>query len=299
MEEGKKGFCGLRKNYKNKILYLKKNKKDRAVVDWYHDPLPTNCVADWACAGCAFTGFPDYSYTDGAEYGYNNLAVFFGACSLDCLFCQNWHFREMAETLNPIRTVDEFLSSIDPRTACICFFGGDPSVQIEFALKSAKKALESKKNKILRICWETNGTMNKLFLKKAVDLSLYSGGCIKFDLKAYDNNLYFALTGSSNKNTLNNFKTASSFIKQRKDPPLVIASTLLVPGYIDEVEIKKISNLIYQCNPDIPYKLLGFHPQFYMHDLPPTSKKLAYSCLETAKDVGLENVDIGNKHLLI
>jgi len=222
-----------------------------------------------------------------------------GACSLDCLFCQNWHFREMAETLDPVKTVDELIDAIDRRTSCICFFGGDPSVQMEFALQAAEKALESRKNRIFRICWETNGTMNEVFLKKAVELSLQSGGCIKFDLKALDDSLYFALTGGSNKNTLSNFRIASSYIEKRKDPPLVIASTLLVPGYIDEAEIKNISRFIYQCNPDIPYKLLGFHPQFFMYDLPPTSKKMAYLCLDAAKDAGLDNVDIGNRHLLI
>ncbi len=141
--------------------------------------------------------------------------------------------------------------------------------------------------------------MGRKYLKEAVEISLMSGGCIKFDLKAYDVNLFFALTGSSNNNTLNNFEIASDYIKKRKDPPLVAASTLLVPGYIDEKEIKKIATFICSCNPDIPYKLLGFHPQFYMNDFPPTSKKLALSCLEIAKNCGLKNVDIGNKHLLI
>jgi len=299
IKKGKKGYCGLRKNTTGKLIYLKNNKKDRAVVDWYYDPIPTNCVADWICAGCSNSGYPHYSYSPGTEYGYKNLAVFFGACSLDCLFCQNWHFREMAESLSPIKTTEELVNSVDYKTSCICFFGGDPSVQIEFALAAAKKAIENKKNKFLRICWETNGTMSRKYLKKAVEISLISGGCIKFDLKAYDGNLFFALTGSSNHNTLKNFEIASDYIKKRKDPPLVVASTLLVPGYIDEKEIKKIATFICNCNPDIPYKLLGFHPQFYMSDFPPTSKKLALSCLEMAKNCGLKNVDIGNKHLLI
>jgi len=36
-----------------------------------------------------------------------------------------------------------------------------------------------------------------------------------------------------------------------------------------------------------------------MSDFPPTSKKLALSCLEMAKNCGLKNVDIGNKLLLV
>ncbi|MGM0365951.1 MAG: hypothetical protein ACQEP5_05390 [Actinomycetota bacterium] len=59
---------------------------------------------------------------------------------------------------------------------------------------------------------------------------------------------------------------------ERTEPPLVIASTLLIPGYIDEEEIGKLSHFISLCNPDIPYKLLGFHPQLFLYALPPTSK---------------------------
>ncbi len=299
----KKGYCGIRKNIDGKIHFIFKPRDilpaKKAVVEWYHDPLPTNCVADWVCPGCSDCGYPEYSYTPEAEHGYKNLAVFFGACSLDCLFCQNWHFREMAETLNPVRDTEELIDSIDNFTSCICFFGGDPSVQMEFALEASRKALENKKNKTLRICWETNGTMKVGNLIGAVEISLETGGCIKFDLKAYGSNLFFALTGGSNKNTLDNFIKAAGYIEKRPSPPLLIASTLLIPGYIDEAEIRKIAKFIKELNPNIPYKLLGFHPQFYMCDIPPTPKKLAYACLETAKIAGLKNVDIGNRHLLI
>ena len=294
-----KGYCGLRVNYDNKIISYRGIGKSKALVEWYYDFLPTNCVADWVCPGCSNSGFPQYSYSSTPEFGYKNLAVFFGACTLNCLFCQNWHFRDMTQKLAPIRNIDELVNAVDSRTSCICFFGGDPSTQMDFALNASQKAGRSKKGKHLRICWETNGTMSKKYLKKAVEISLKTGGCIKFDIKAFDSNLYFVLTGSSNKNTLKNFETASQFIYKRKNLPLVIASTLLVPGYIDEIEIKKISEFIYDCSPDIPYKLLGFHPQFYMSDLTPISKKLAYSCLETAKRCGLTNVDIGNRNLLL
>ena len=297
--QGSKGYCGLRIKHKNKIISCNGIGEDKALVEWYHDPLPTNCVADWVCPGCVGSGFPDYSYSPGTEYGYKNLAVFFGACTLNCLFCQNWHFRDMILKSSPINTADELVSAADSKTSCICFFGGDPSAQIDFALYASKKACQSKKGKHLRICWETNGTMSSKYLREAVLVSLKTGGCIKFDIKAFDDNLYFVLTGSSNKNTLRNFKIASKFIPERESPPLVVASTLLIPGYIDEIEIKKISEFICALNPDIPYKLLGFCPQFYMSDLPPTSKELAYSCLKTAKKCGLRNVDIGNRNLLL
>ncbi|MCL5421817.1 MAG: radical SAM protein [Nitrospirae bacterium] len=293
--EGGIGYCGLRRNENGRLTGVSPGE---GKLSWYHDPLPTNCVGDWVCAGGAGAGYPEYAYRPGPEYGYNNLAVFFHACSFNCLYCQNWHFRN--ETLKPHTTfVHELVSGTDEKTSCVCFFGGDPVPQVPFALKASKLAIENNKERILRICWETNGSMHQGLLDQMLDLSLASGGCIKFDLKAWDDNLHMALTGNTNKRTFENFLRASDKIRLRPIPPLVIASTLLVPGYIDEIEIRRISRFIVSVDPYIPYSMLAFHPHFYMSDLPLTRKTLAERCLEAAKDEGLKNVRIGNVNLLV
>lgn len=292
--EGGLGYCGLRKNEKGKITGVT---KEEGKLSWYLDPLPTNCVGDWVCPGGTGRGYPQYAHLKGPEYGFYNLAVFFHACTFNCLYCQNWHFRE--ETLRPeLRSVEELLSEISSKTSCICYFGGDPVAQLPFAINASKRAIERNKGRILRICWETNGSMNKGLLKSMIQLSLESGGCLKFDLKAWDENLHIALTGITNRRTIENFEEASRYIPLRPEPPLVIASTLLVPGYIDREEIKNISRFIASLNPDIPYSLLGYYPHFYMKDLPLIKKEEAYECLKTAKEQGLRNVRIGNLHLL-
>ena len=79
---------------------------------------------------------------------------------------------------------------------------------------------------------------------------------------------------------------------------LLYASTLLVPGYIDKEEVLGIVSFISSIDPDIPYALLAFHPQFMMSDLPPTSKRHAQECLIEAKAQGLKNVRLGNIYLL-
>jgi len=285
---------------KDKIGYcgLSVSSSREAKLSWYYDPLPTNCVADWVCAGGTGAGYPKYAYRNGPEYGYKNLAVFFHACSFDCLYCQNWHFRE--QTLRPEkRNVVELVSYVDKSVSCICYFGGDPTPQLPFAIRASRLALENAGNRILRICWETNGSMNKTLLKEMMRLSLLSGGTIKFDIKAWDENLHIALTGVTNRRTLENFVFASSMLQYRKVPPPIVASTLLVPGYIDVQEVKKISEFIAKIDPDIPYSLLAFHPDFFMEDMGFTSKQLAEQCYSEAKKVGLRNVRVGNVHLLI
>lgn len=294
---GEKGFCGLRTNRGGKLRHIS-GAADKAIVSWYYDPLPTNCVADWVCPAGTKTGYPQYSYSRGIEYGYKNLAVFLGACTFDCLFCQNWHYREMTRSLSPIETVEALVEAVDRRTSCICFFGGDPTAQLPYCLNASKLALEKKKERILRICWESNGSMNPKLMRKMAQLSLKSGGCIKFDLKAFNENLHYALTGTSNRQTLENFSALAQLIKQRPETPFLVTSTLLVPGYIEAEEISRIARFIADLNPAIPYSLLAFYPCFHMTDLPTTSRAQAEECQKAALKAGLEKVRIGNVHLL-
>jgi len=193
-------------------------------------------------------------------------------------------------------SASELASKVDARTSCICYFGGDPTPQIKHAIKTSKIALEQKR--VLRICWETNGSVNPAYLKQMAELSLNSGGCIKFDLKSWNETVNLALCGVSNERTLDNFAYLAEFVKKRPDPPFLIASTLLVPGYVDLEEVKGITHFVASLNPNIPYSLLAFYPHFVMNDLPTTCKNHAYSALEIAREEGLNNVHIGNLHLI-
>jgi pyruvate formate lyase activating enzyme len=140
--------------------------------------------------------------------------------------------------------------------------------------------------------------MHPSLLRQAAELSVKSGGCIKFDLKAWSEGLHIALCGVTNRRTLENFKLLAAYTQKRPLPPFLIASTLLIPGYVDQEEVANIAMFIASLNPEIPYSLLAFYPQFLMGDLPTTSRHLAYECLEAAKEAGLNNVRIGNIHLL-
>ncbi len=292
--EGGKSYCGVRINKEGSFIGAS---AEQGNVSWYYDPLPTNCVADWVCPAGTGVGYPDFAYRDAPEYGYKNLAVFYEACSFDCLFCQNWHYRHAAGQAMRV-SASSLAEQVDEKTACICYFGGDPTPQLPHALRAARLALERNRGRILRICWETNGSMHPALLRKAAEISLESGGCIKFDLKAWSEELNLALCGVTNRRTLDNFRLLAQYVEERPSPPFLVASTLLVPGYIGKEEVANIASFIASLNPEIPYSLLGFHPQFFMSDLPTTSRHVAYECLEAAKEAGLKNVRVGNLHLL-
>ncbi|MBL7125445.1 MAG: radical SAM protein [Dehalococcoidales bacterium] len=292
--EGEVSYCGLRTYIDGR---LKGATANLAKVSWYYDPLPTNCVADWVCPAGTGAGYPDFAYRQGVEYGYKNLAVFYQACSFDCLFCQNWHYRQLVSSRTWVKA-SKLAEAVNDDTACICFFGGDPTPQLPHAIYASRLALEKNQGRILRICWETNGSMHPALLKQMLELSLNSGGCIKFDLKAWSEEIHIALCGVSNNRTLDNFRFLAGYIKRRPSPPLLVASTLLVSGYIDKEEVARIAAFISSLDPDIPYALLAFHPDFLMTDLLATSRHQAMECLEAARAAGLSRVRLGNIHLL-
>jgi pyruvate formate lyase activating enzyme len=288
------GFCGLRRVQNGKIIGGRPHEGN---LYYYFDPLPTNCVGDFVCPGGTGCGYPKFAASKGPEHGHRNLAVFYHACAFNCLYCQNYHFKSKTFSLKTI-SAKQLAKTVDQKTRCICYFGGDPTPQILHAIKASKIAIKDAKDNILRICWETNGAMQEPFLSMIADLSFQSGGCIKFDLKAWDSRIHYSLCGVSNKKTLENFRTLAQRSTQRPEPPFLIASTLLVPGYVDEKEVEKIARFISSLNPDIPYSLLAFYPQFYLNDLPTTSQAHALRCRAAAEKAGLKNVHVGNVHLL-
>ena len=276
--EGEIGLCGLRTVHDGRLVHLAGTPRG-ALVSWYDDPLPTNCVADWICQGSC-------------QRGKVNLAIFYEACTFNCISCQNWHFRLKRP---PGRVSAEHLAAqAHQRTFCVCYFGGDPTPQMPHALATSRLLAEQG----VTVCWETNGSMHPRLLDQAVELSLRTGGCIKFDLKALDENLHLALTGVSNRRTLENFRRAARRIPERPDPPLVVASTLLVPGYVEADEVGRIARFIADNDPSIPYALLGFHPHFFVPDLPRTSVRHAEEAEAAARAAGLTRVRVGNRHLL-
>jgi pyruvate formate lyase activating enzyme len=264
--EGNRGYCGIRKSIGGKLV-------EENLLHTYYDPIPTNCCASWFCK---------------ADSGYN-LAVFPFGCSFNCVFCQNWEHKNLE--IGNRKNIEDLVKEAE-KANCICYFGGTPEPQLPFLLKATKAILEH--NNKIRICWEWNGTANPKLVRKCAEFSYNTNGTIKFDLKAYECNLNTALTGKSNSRTLENFQmVAEEFDKD----DLLTATTLLIPGYIDKEEVKNIAKFISSLNPNIPYSLLAFHPDFKMLDMPFTSRKLAEECYTVAKRY-LKRVHIGNKHLL-
>lgn len=273
----KSGYCGIRRNANHRLI----PDPETAFVYTYLDSLPTNCCAAWFCPGSR-------------DYGRFNLAVFFYGCNFNCIFCQNPSHKRVYTA--PEMRLNEFVTNVmdNSKVGCICYFGGSPEPHLPFALRASEKILQERK---IRICWEWNGCGNQRLVRRAAELSFRSDGVVKFDLKAFDKSLSVALSGRPNDRAYENFRAIAEEFFSERESPVLTATTLLVPGYVDKREIEKIARFISELNPEIPYSLLVFHPDFHMMDLPITPRKQVEECYLVAKKY-LKNVDIGNKYLL-
>ena len=285
--EGDFGYCGIIKNEGGRFSTISGG-FNRAYLHWYFDPLPTNCVAAPVCP-------------ERENYGFYNLAVFFAGCNLDCLFCQNIHHKYMIKdgkvrTNEGVILSDEelFKIAMDPRVVCVCFFGGDPIPHMAYTIKVARKIIRySKKGK--RVCWETNGLMDTKITENVAKLCAETGGKVKVDWKAYSPTLYQILTGVDGEKAVERLKENVMILSKYG---VLVVSTLVVPHYIDAVEIGSIARFLASIDPDIPYILLGFAPQHLMFDIPTTSRKQMEEVYSAALSAGLKNVHIGNRWLL-
>ncbi|MFW9903437.1 MAG: radical SAM protein [Candidatus Thorarchaeota archaeon] len=293
---GEKGYCGIRENINGYIQPVAG--KNIALLHTYLDPIPTNCCSTYFCPAGASSGFPRYSYTRGPEYGYYNLACFLYGCNFSCLGCQNDQHRALMTAER--YSFDKFVTKIHntPKISCICWFGGSPEPQLPWALRASKRAVEAASERIIRICWEWNGAGNPKIVQNAVALSLKTGGNVKFDLKYFSPTLSHVLSGVSNTQSFTNFENCfQKFYHERKQDPVLTATTLLVPAYVDQEEVSKIAQFLANLDKSIPYSLLVFHPDSFLMDLPVTPIRQVKECYEAAKK-HLENVHIGNKHLI-
>jgi pyruvate formate lyase activating enzyme len=294
--EGGVGYCGARRVERG---CLRGGNPAGAGLSYYYDPLPTNCVADWFCPEGNSRRFASCSRQNPGARPDLNLAVFYHACNFNCLFCQNWSFRKATFSGERVSAAS-LAQAAHERTACVCFFGGDPTPHLPHALATSRlvAAAARRQGRTVRLCWETNGAMQEAWLNHLAESSLTSGGIIKVDLKAFSKEIHLALTGVCNSQTLKNFAALAARLEERPDLPFLMASTLMVPGYVDLEEIHGLARLIARLNPNIPYSLLAFYPQFYLRDLPVTSRDFAFKARQVALNAGVKRVHLGNLHLL-
>ncbi|MEM0350641.1 MAG: radical SAM protein [Archaeoglobaceae archaeon] len=166
----------------------------------------------------------------------------------------------------------------------ISFTGGDLACQPEFYAESAKAIKDL--NLDLWVLFETNGYG---LIPETLDLFKDSGiDSFWLDIKAYDEKIHRTLTGVSNKRIL---ELPEEIVE--RDFVLEV-STVYIPGWVEEDQIRKIAELLSSVDRKIPYAIIAFIPEYELRNLNPPNFQQMLKAYEVSRDAGLKNVRLGN-----
>ncbi len=170
-----------------------------------------------------------------------------------------------------------------PARNIVAFTGGDLTCCPEFYADCAR-LIKAETN--LWVLIETNGyglTPQNLDLLKDTGVDSFW-----LDLKAYDGTDHKWLTGCFNRNIL---KLPEEIIK--RDFVLEVLS-LYIPNLVETAQLKKIARLLFDVDPEIPFTILAFFPEYQMKRYKSPKVSDMITAYNEVKAMGLVNVRLGN-----
>ena len=207
-------------------------------------------------------------------------------CNFRCIYCNayrisqypdaQWFYRDYVE---PAVLADEAVSRMTPDTDKISFTGGEPTIHLPYIEEVVQEVQE--KYAEIGVGIATNGFCTPKTLKRVIDIST----SISFEIKAYDNDVHRMLTGAPSAPVLRN---AEVLARKARDS-IRVFRTVVIPG-ITEHQVLKIAEFIAEIDPTIPYRLIGFRPNFILYYHPGPSMALMNDLTEQCKDAGLTDV---------
>lgn len=258
IDEGKRGFCGVREN-RGGTLYASTYNKVAAIAV---DPIEKK---------------PLYHFFPGRDI----LSIGSIGCNLRCPFCQNWHLVEGGIPLKDVQIDNLIQLAVRNRSLGISYTYNEPLIQWEFVLDCAKKFHEKDLKNVL----VTNGFINPEPLE---ELLPYVDG-MNIDLKFFQEENY-------NKISRGSLAPVKKTIEIASKKCLVEVTTLIVTGLNDsEDEIRNIVDFLSSVNPEIPFHISRYFPG-YRYSAPPTEQSFLLEAYKIAKEklpfVYLGNIEI-------
>lgn len=171
-----------------------------------------------------------------------------------------------------------------PARNIVAFTGGDLACQANFYAEVTKKIKQKCDN--IWVLLESNGyglTPKNLDLFQKAGLDSYW-----LDIKAYDENIYKKLCGTSNKTVLNSPK---EIIKRNFVLEIL---TVYIPNFIEVDQFEKIAQLIIEIDENIPFHILAFFPIYKLESYRPPTLDEILETYNVVKGVGLKQIQIGN-----
>ncbi len=222
--------------------------------------------------------------------GHLTLTIATPGCNLHCKGCQNWEISQVpkgevfentffTQTYVPPELVVE--KAIEKGCKSISYSYSDPTIFVEYMIDVAKLA----KEKGLKNIMVTAGYINPEPLEE-IDkyMDAYS-----IDLKFFSDEAYRKYSKGRLEPVLETIK----FVFERGK--WLELTTLLVPKYLDEKQIRNIARWIAQKLASwVPWHISRFFPYYKAQDLPPTPIEDLEKAYRIGKEEGLQYVYVGN-----
>ncbi len=170
-----------------------------------------------------------------------------------------------------------------PARNIVAFTGGDLTCSPEFYIKCTERI---KSETDLWVLIETNGYG---LTPKTLD-ELKDAGVDSFwlDIKAFDSGDHKWLTGCFNRHIL---RLPEEIVKRGF---VLEVLSLYIPKLIETDQLRKIAQLIFDVDPEIPFTILAFFPEYQMKRFKPPKLEEMIEAYNEVKSVGLKNVRLGN-----
>jgi pyruvate formate lyase activating enzyme len=257
------GVCGVRRNLDGKLHTLVYGDVIAAAVD----PIEKK---------------PLYHFLPGTK----SFSIATVGCNFKCGFCQNWRISQASKkagaagghVLMPGDVVREALAS---GCRSVSYTYTEPTIFFEYAFDTARLA----RDKGLRNVFVTNGYMTA----EALGTIRPYLDAANVDLKAFRDDTYHKVCKARLSPVLDSIRLMRAF------GIWVEVTTLVVPGLNDgEDELASIARFIASVDPDIPWHVSRFHPDYDYTDAPATPVATLQRALAIGKREGLRYVYVGN-----
>jgi pyruvate formate lyase activating enzyme len=210
--------------------------------------------------------------------GKTIFSVGFWGCSFRCPFCQNYRISQNTEKSDYVSPDELSDLAISYKSFGIAYTYSEPLIHMEYLIDASETARKRGLKNIL----VSNGYVNP---EPAVELLGFLDAA-NIDLKAFNQEFYTKEIGGD-------LEDVKRFIVQAAKKIHIEVTTLVIPEKnSDESEVEGIASFLATINPDIPFHLSCYFPQ-YKYSIPPTPAKMIETLALLARK-HLNYVYIGN-----
>lgn len=221
--------------------------------------------------------------------GGDILSIGTYGCNFRCPFCQNWQmsqvrdFDDQRDALGRRATPESLVDAcLRNHISMIAYTYNEPTVFFEYTYDTAKLAHQHG----IKNVYVSNGYMSR----PALDMiEPYLDG-INVDLKAFSQAFYRQQCQARLEPVQRNIAHIA-----RETDIWIEVTTLLIPGLNDsEDELQALARWLVEVDPEMPWHVTAFHPDYRMLDRSPTSQRALARAYEIGTQAGLHHVYVGN-----